>query len=111
MAEKPVVWLGSALDDLRAFPEQARRSAGHEIHLVQMGLEPSDWKPMSSIGPGVMELRIHSQLEYRVFYVAKFAEAVFVIHAFQKKTRKTAKRDIDVAKHRLAELSRRRSKR
>ena len=66
---------------------------------------------MSSIGPGVMELRIHSQLEYRVFYIAKFVEAVFVIHAFQKKTRKTAKRDIDVAKHRLAELIRRRSKR
>jgi phage-related protein len=111
MAEKPVVWLGSALDDLRGFPEEARRSAGHEIHLVQMGLEPSDWKPMSSVGPGVMELRIHSQLEHRVFYIAKFAEAVFVIHAFQKKTRKTAKHDIDLAKHRLAELIRRRSKR
>ena len=85
MAEKPVVWLGSALDDLRAFPEEARRSAGHEIHLVQMGLEPSDWKPISSVGPGVMELRIHGQLEHRVFYIAKFAEAVFVIHAFQRK--------------------------
>jgi phage-related protein len=111
MAEKPVVWLGSSLDDLRAFPEEARRSAGHEIHLVQMGLEPSDWKPMSSVGPGVMELRIHSQLEHRVFYLAKFAEAIFVIHAFQKKTRKTAKREIDVAKQRFAELIRQRSKR
>jgi len=111
MAEKPVVWLGSALDDLRAFPEEARRSAGHEIHLVQKGLEPSDWKPMPSVGPGVMELRIHSQLEHRVFYIAKFPEAVFVIHAFQKKTRKTAKHDIDLAKHRHAELIRKRSKR
>ena len=111
MPEKPVFWLGSALDDLRAFPEEARRSAGHEIHLVQLGLEPSDWRPMSSVGPGVMELRIHSQLEHRVFYIAKFAEAVFVIHAFQKKTRKTPKRDIDLAKHRLTELLRQRSKR
>jgi len=111
MAEKPVVWLGSSLDDLRAFPEEARRSAGHEIHLVQMGLEPSDWKPMSTVGPGIMELRIHSQLEHRVFYIAKFAEAVIVIHAFQKKARKTAKRDIDLAKQRFAELMRRRSKR
>ena len=108
MAEKAVIWLGSALDDLRAFPDEARRSAGHEIHLVQMGLQPSDWKPMSSVGPGVMELRIHSQLEHRVFYLAKFAEAVFVIHAFQKKTRKTAKHDIDLAKHRLAEMLRQR---
>ena len=108
MAEKPVIWLGSALDDLRAFPDEARRSAGHEIHLVQMGLEPSDWKPMSSVGPGVMELRIHSQLEHRVFYLARFAKAVFVIHAFQKKTRKTAKHDIDLAKHRLTEVLRQR---
>ena len=66
---------------------------------------------MSTVGPGVMELRIHSQLEHRVFYIAKFAEAVIVIHAFQKKTRKTAKRDIDLAKQRFAELIRRRSKR
>ena len=111
MAEKPVIWLGSSLDDLRAFPEEARRSACHEIHLVQMGLEPSDWKPMSTVGPGIMELRIHSQLEHRVFYIAKCAEAVIVIHAFQKKARKTAKRDIDLAKQRFAELMRRRSKR
>ena len=111
MAEKPVVWLGTALEDVRAFPEAARRSAGHEIHLVQMGLEPSDWKPMSSVGPGVMELRIHSQLEHRVFYIAKFAEAIFVIHAFHKKTRKTAKNDIELARRRLAEMIRQRAKR
>lgn len=71
MAEKPVIWLGSSLDDLRAFPDDARRSAGHELHLVQMGQEPSDWKSMSTVGPGVMELRIHTKLEHRVFYVAK----------------------------------------
>ena len=111
MAEKAVVWLGSALDDLRAFSAEARRSAGHEIHLVQMGLEPSDWKAMPSVGPGVMELRIHTQVEHRVLYIAKFPEAVYVIHTFQKKTRKTAKHDIDLAKQRFNELVRRRSKR
>ncbi len=108
MAEKPLIGLGTALDDLRAFPHEARRSAGHENHLVQLGLQPSDRKPMSSVGPGVMELPIHSQLEHRVFYLAKFAEAVFVIHALQKQTRKTAKHGIDLAKHRLAEMLRQR---
>jgi phage-related protein len=108
MAEKPVVWLGSALDDLRAFPEEARRSAGHPSR--SDGLGAQRWKPVPTIGSGVMELRIHSQSEHRVFYIAKFAEAVFVIHAFQKKTQKTPKRDIDLAKHRLAELLQQRSK-
>jgi phage-related protein len=67
MAEKPVVWVGSSLDDLRAFPEDARRIAGHQLHLVQLDLEPADWKPMPSIGPGVSELRMHTGLEHRVF--------------------------------------------
>ena len=111
MAEKPVVWLGSSLEDLRNFPDDARRSAGHEIHLVQLGVEPSDWKPMTSVGPGVVELRIHTKLEHRVFYIAKFIEAIFVIHAFQKTTRKTKKHDIDLAKLRMADLIRQNSKR
>ena len=110
MAEKPVVWLGSSLDDLREFPDDARRSAGHELSLVQLGLAPSDWKPMTAVGQRVMELRIHTQLEHRVFYIAKFADAIYVIHAFQKKTRKTAKHDIDLAKHRLTEMIRQRPK-
>lgn len=110
MALKPVVWLGSSLEALRNFPDDARRSAGHELQLVQLGVEPSDWKPMTSVAPGVMELRVHTRIEHRVFYIAKFTEAIFVIHAFQKTTRKTAKHDIDLAKQRMAELIRQRSK-
>jgi phage-related protein len=82
---KKIFWVGSTLQDLRAFPEDARSIAGHELHLVQQGLEPDDWKPMTSIGPGVQELRIHTGVEHRVFYVAKFAEGVYVLHAFSRR--------------------------
>lgn len=111
MDEKPLVWLGSSLADLRGFPAYARRQAGHELHQVQQGLSPSDWRPMSSVGPGVVEIRIHEEQEHRVFYVAKFEEAVYVLHAFEKKTQKTSKRDIDLARTRYAELLRLRRER
>jgi len=77
---------------------------------VQSGLEPSDWKPMSSVGSGVQEIRVHTGQEHRVFSVAKFEEGVYVLHAFEKKTRKTPKADLVVARSRLRELlSRRRA--
>ena len=69
------------------FPDQARRVAGHQLHVVQQGLEPDDWKPMPTVGPGVAELRIRTGVEHRVFYVAKFAEAIYVLHAFEKRSR------------------------
>jgi phage-related protein len=75
MAPKPLQFLGSALDDLRGFPDDARREAGHQLHQVQHGLEPADWKPMTSVGPGVREIRVHTATEHRVLYVAKFGEA------------------------------------
>jgi phage-related protein len=68
---------------------------------VQRGLEPNDWKPMPSVGPGVQEIRIHTGAEHRVFYIAKFAEAVYVLHAFEKRRRPTSKDDLDLARHRL----------
>jgi predicted XRE-type DNA-binding protein len=77
MAEKPVLWLGSARADLRAFPEDARQAAGYQLSRVQHGEAPADWKPLPSIGPGVMELRIRTAVAHRVIYVAKFAEAVY----------------------------------
>ena len=104
MAEKPLQFVGSALDDLRRFPEAARRLAGHQLHLVQHGLEPDDWKPMAAVGPGVAEIRIHTGVEHRVFYVAKFAEAIYVLHAFGKTTAQTRKADLDLARHRYQEL-------
>jgi phage-related protein len=106
MAEKPVFWMGSSLDDLRAFPEDARRIAGHQLHLVQLGLKPADWKPMPSIGLGVSELRIHTGLEHRVFYIARFREGIYVLHAFHKQSRKTPKGEVALARRRLHEVLR-----
>ena len=93
-----------SLDDLRDFPDEARRAAGFELRAVQNGLDPSDWKPMNSIGAGVREIRIHVLGEWRVVYIAKLAEAVYVLHAFQKKGRKTSKSDIELARKRLREI-------
>ena len=104
-----MVWLGASLDDLRAFPTDARREAGHQLGRVQQGLLPTDWKPMTQVGTGVIEIRIHTRVEHRVFYIAKFEEAVYVIHAFEKRTRQTPQRDITLAQSRLAELIRRRA--
>jgi phage-related protein len=111
MADKPLHWVGSALDDLRQFPDEARRLAGYELRLIQAGLMPTDWKPMTSVGAGVYELRIHTATEHRVFYVAKFEEAVYVLHAFEKRTRQTRQADIDLASARLREVLRRRKAR
>ena len=104
MKEKPIFWVGSSLNDIRAFPEDAKKYAGHYLHLVQQGLEPPDWKPMASVGPGVYEVRIHTRIEHRVFYLAKFSEGIFVLHAFQKTTNKTPKSDIDLARQRLKQV-------
>ena len=97
-------WLGSSRNDLKAFPRDARRVAGFQLRRVQQGLEPNDWKPMPSVGPGVREIRIHTGLEHRVFYLAKFMEGVYVLHAFEKRTRKTPKRDLELARDRFRAL-------
>jgi phage-related protein len=112
MPLKPVIWAGSSLDDLRDFPDVARQRVGHNLHLVQLGLEPADWKPMTSVGAGVLELRIRTERAHRVFYLARFAEAIYVLHAFEKKTQKTGKRDLEIGRARLREvLAMRRSQR
>lgn len=108
MSERAIVWLGSSLADLRAFPDDARRDAGYQLRRIQSGLMPSDWKALSSVGPGVFEIRVHTGVEHRVFYVAKFSEAIYVLHAFEKKTRKTRSEDIDAARRRFARLEARR---
>jgi phage-related protein len=101
---KPLEFVGSSLDDLRALPAEARRAAGFELGFVQRGLEPSDWKPMKAIGVGVREIRIRVLGEWRVIYVAKFAETVYVLHAFQKKTHKTRRKDIQIARQRYGQI-------
>jgi phage-related protein len=101
---KSIAFLGSSLDDLRSFPADARREAGYQLDRVQRGLDPDDWRPMPSIGAGVREIRVRERAgAFRVIYVATFADAVYVLHAFQKKTRQTAKWDVDLAASRLRE--------
>lgn len=103
--DKPIYWLGSSRADLCSFPEEVRRNAGFQLRAVQRGLLPVDFKPMAAIGKGVEEIRIRSEDgAYRVFYVAKFAEAIYVLHAFQKKSQKTAKQDIQLGQQRYQEM-------
>jgi phage-related protein len=105
MAFKPVTFHGDSLNRLRDFPEDARREAGHDLYQVQKGLDPSDWKPMPTIGAGVREIRIHNGIgAYRVIYIATLADAIHVLHAFQKKSQKTAQRDLALAAARLRAL-------
>ena len=101
---RSLIFAGSSLDDLRNFPDEARRAAGFELRAIQNGLDPSDWKPMQTIGKGVREIRIHVLGEWRVIYVARFKEAVYVLHAFQKKSRKTSRQDIELARQRYGQI-------
>jgi len=101
---KDIRFCGRSLDLLRSFPAEAKRDAGHQLDRVQHGLEPTDWKPMPSIASGVREIRIMHEGQYRVIYVTKFEDAIYVLHAFQKKTQKTRKQDIDAAKQALRQL-------
>ena len=98
---KSIVFLGDSLDAIRSFPDSARRQAGYQLDKVQRGRAPDDWKPMSSLGPGVNEIRIQDEGgAFRVIYVAKLEDAIYVLHAFQKKDQRTRKTDLDLAKTR-----------
>src|SRR5487761_1656971 len=107
---KPVRFLGDSLERLREFPEDARHDAGYQLEHVQRGEPPDDFKPMPSIGKGVEEIRVREDPGiYRVIYTARLADAVYVLHAFQKKTQATSKRDIATARERFAQLRRERT--
>ena len=101
---KPLIFIGTSLDDLRNFPDEARRAAGFELYAVQCGLEPRDWRPMPAIGSGVKEIRLYVLGEWRIVFVAKFKDAVYVLHSFQKKDRKTSQKDIDLARKRYRQI-------
>lgn len=104
---KPIVFLGDTLECLREFPERARREAGFQLERVQRGHEPDDWKPMASIGPGVREIRVRDASgAFRVIYLANLADAIFVLHAFEKKTQRTSQRDLALAQARFKHLKR-----
>jgi phage-related protein len=102
---KPIEFRGSSLEDLRAFPVDPRRIAGFQLDRIQHGEDPDDWKPMSSIGAGVREIRVRvADGAFRVIYVAKFSDAVYVLHCFQKKSQRTSKEDVALAARRYKQL-------
>ena len=103
---RDVVFVGSAGADLRRFPLDARQRAGYQLYLVQIGREPSDWKPITAVGPGCREIRVRAASgAYRVLYVATIGDAVYVLHCFEKKSQRTAKADIELAKRRYREAT------
>jgi phage-related protein len=101
---KTLRFVGSSLRDLKSFPDGARREAGFELDSVQRGLMPSDFKPMFNIGTGVYEIRIHVQGEWRVVFFAKRADAIYVLHAFEKKSQRTRREDIELAVRRYQQI-------
>jgi phage-related protein len=104
MTDKPIEWVGSTKADLIELPDDARRKAGFELRSIQQGDVASDFKPMSIVGKGVEEIRIRTDDAYRIFYVARFEEAVYVLHVFQKKTQKTSRSDIELGQQRYKQL-------
>ena len=104
---KPLRFLGDSLKSLREFPSDSRQDAGYQLDQVQRGKQPDDFKPMPSIGKGVEEIRVRDETgAYRVIYTARLADAVYVLHCFQKKTQATSRRDIELARSRFLELVR-----
>ena len=102
---KAVIWMGASREDLRAFPAAARRQAGYQLNKVQRGDEPENWKPLNTVGRGVRELRIRETSgAFRVVYIATLPKGIYVLHCFQKKTQKTSRKDIQLAKLRFKAL-------
>ena len=102
---KPLHFVGSSPEDLRELPESARETAGHQLFKVQQGKEPDDWKPLPTVGVGVQEIRVWDESgTYRLLYVAKFEEAVYMLHVFEKRSQKTVKGDIQLATGRYTDL-------
>jgi phage-related protein len=107
MTIRRVEFVGSSLDDLRSFPQSARRAAGYQLDRLQHGLEPDDWKPMKTIGAGVKEIRVRDVSgAFRVIYAAKLGDVIYVLHCFQKKTQKTSGQDLHLAEARYRQLMR-----
>src|SRR6266567_833146 len=105
MPDKALIWLGKSRSDLRVFPALARRLAGFQLRRVQQGLDPDDWRPMQTVGPGVREVRIHIAGAHRVFYLTTQADAIYVLHAFEKKTQKTSAHDLRTGRERFRALA------
>jgi phage-related protein len=104
--EKEIRWMGTAYKDILEFPSELRKEAGFQLGKVQAGLDPDNWKPFDEIGSGTKEIRIRETTGiYRILYVAKFEEAIYVLHCFQKKTEATTKRDKEIAETRYRAIT------
>jgi phage-related protein len=104
---KEIEFLGDSLKAIVNFPRNARQAAGRQLAKVQNGSSPDDFKPMPNIGKGVEEIRVRDQSGiYRVIYTARLADAIYVLHAFQKKTMQTSNQDIEIARKRFKKLMR-----
>jgi phage-related protein len=101
---KSLVFMGDCLDQLRDFPPDVKQVIGFQLYLVQVGQDPTNWKPMRAVGHGVIEIRIHARGEYRVLLIAKHQTFIYVLHAFLKKSRKTDRRDLALARARMMEI-------
>jgi phage-related protein len=102
---KPVIWMGGSKEDLKAFPEDARREIGYQLEHVQEGVDPDDWKPMSIVGAGVREIRVReSSGAFRCIYLATRTEGIYILHCFQKKSQKTSRQDVDLAQARFKSI-------
>jgi phage-related protein len=104
---KPVVWMGGSREGLKEFPETVQDSLGFELYRVQCGFEPKDWKPMTTVGAGVKEIRVRDEAGiFRIIYLATRPEGVYVLHCFQKKTQQTSRPDLELAKKRFKAIAR-----
>ena len=104
---KAVIWMGSSKEDLSGFPAEARREAGHQLYKLQRGEDPDDWKPLTSVGAGVREVRIRDETgAFRVIYLDARPEGIYVLHCFQKKTQQTRRGDLKLAQARYKAMRR-----
>ena len=99
-----LIFMGSSRDDIRSFPEEARREMGRQLLRIQHGLDPESWKPMKTVGKGVREVRISVNGQFRAFYVTNIGNAVYVLHAFRKKGQKTSQKDIALGQRRFRQI-------
>lgn len=104
--EKEIYWVGTSYKDLIKFPDEAKKAAGYQLHRIQNGFDPENWKPFKTVGAGVKEIRItEDNNAFRIMYVVKFLDKIYVLHSFQKKTQKTRLHDINIAKARYATIT------
>jgi phage-related protein len=101
--------IGDSIEVIRGFPQSVKEDIGFQLHLVQIGETPTDFRPMPEIGAGTYEVRVREPSGwYRAFDVTKFEEAIYLLHAFEKKTNTTSKKDKDIGKTRYRDMVQRR---